>query len=522
MVLKHLADMLGRRFQEQEDSLFASLDAANHWLSSIARLPDMEAHRNVTTLLEQHLQTPVPPSDMRVQVFGLIEQQGSKLQYELIRQYLGQPLDKTGQARYWTRIVNFYQLMAKNYQTLVELDLAQEELPASLPTNVLRALHYHGKLIQWHYIQFILPLPHVWQNLHNLYRIALNQNFAQRSMVLKGSAYATCEAVYARILLLHLMHPFDFQAFQVELAAYWSWKWRDGIRFESRHKAGTRSHFVDLGSGNPPQTLGKSATKGEVICFDISTVLQGLRSYQIKLESEPGNVINLYGLPCLTDRVGVLQRINTHLSAKCHLHHGASHLPVYVQIRCSQSNIIDSLVNPHQCIRVQGRCHTAGHPDEPWFIINIVETHNELKLHLNQLLVVDSGPSTPSILAAVRWIDEKGSQLLTLGMERLGQAPRVVSYRPVSDPTVAPPSLTDQNNNDAIAVAISHPTALVGFHAVQHRWLDVTEPDAIYRVKPLAAQDSNPQWLLFPVIRLSRTRLRQTAGQSPANAGAHH
>ena len=507
MVLKHLADMLGRKFQPQDDSLFANLDAANQWLAGIARMPDLEAHRNVTTLLEQHLQTPVPPSDMRFQVFGLIEQKGSKLQYELIRQYLGNPLDKSGQSRYWTRIVNFYQLMAKNYQALVDLDLAQEELPETLPVNVLRALHYHGKLIQWHYIQFILPLPHVWQNLHRLYRIALDQNFAQQTMVLKGSAYATCEAVYARILLLHLMHPFDFQAIQVELAAYWSWKWRDAIHFESRVATGTRSHFVDLSSGNPPQTYGKPPTRGEVICFDITPALQGLRSYQIKLENDPGKLIKLYGLPCLTDRITVLQRINTHLGAKCHLHHGASHLPVYVQIRCSQTNIIDSLVNPHLCSRVQGRCHTAGHPDEPWFIINIVEAHSELKLQQNQLLVVDTGPSTPTILAAVRWIDEKGEQLLTLGLERLGQSPRVVSYRPVTDPTTDPRTLAQTEDTDALAVALSSPTAMVGFHAVQHRWLDVTESNILYRVKPLAAQDSNPQWLLFPVIRLSRTRL---------------
>ena len=97
---------------------------------------------------------------------------------------------------------------------------------------------------------------------------------------------------------------------------------------------------------------------------------------------------------------------------------------------------------------------------------------------------------------------------MTLGVERLGAHPRLVTFIEVADPA-EPCAFGPDSPDGSIGIALSDPGALIVFSLPPQRHFDLREDSFVYRVRLRGIMEQNPQWMLVPVARLTRTRIAE-------------
>lgn len=539
-MIKTMANLLGQKLRPKQESPLEHLKALHQWLDQLTTIPEYDAHQRVVALLDEFYRQDVNSDLQQVHILGLIEQAGSKLQYGLISRFFSnQQKNKAANAAFLLEITAFYRLLAQIYQHLVKIHVHHNASHSLVPTLVLRALHYHGKLIQWRYLRFELPTAQTWQAVNRLYLIALHHEFANKSMILKGNAYASCEAVYARILLLHLMQPVGLTAHETELAAYWSWKWRDLLHLSSSKNQAT--HVIDLADNQPPRLNIHAAHNSSVLYWSIRDVLEEVITTTSKTSQAP-HTVKLYGVPCTADRRPVLEYLHARLSSRTI---SSTHdLPADVRVGCDTDNNNVPLHN--QALQYfQAQCRITGHPNEAFFQLTITEEMSLCHLNFGHLLLLESAEMTAPVLAVLRWIDKKGRKLTTLGMERLGKAPRQIAFRAVDDvaqpahtqaiplyePQHEPLQETQQEDNRRDGEnkppmrqdiwAVSEPNLILGKNIRLGRYLDImdsafADKAAIYRIRTYVhPTEFDKRWSLVPFSLLTCTPIQtQTTPQS--------
>ncbi len=518
-MIKNMATLLGQKMRPKQESPLESLKALHQWLAQLTSYPEYDAHQRVVSLLDEFHRLNVSHDVQYIHLLGLVEQAGSKLQYGLISRFFSnQQKNKAANSAFLQEITAFYRLLAQIYQHLVKIHAHQNTSHSLLPTLVLRALHYHGKLIQWRYLRFELPTAQVWQAVNRLYLLAQHHEFSGKSMILKGNAYASCEAVYARILLLHLMLPVGLTAHEIELAAYWSWKWRDMLHLSSSKNQAT--HTIDLTGNQPPHLNIRPANKdGSVLYWSVRDVLEEIITTTSKTGSTP-QTIKLYGVPCTADRRPVLEYLHARLSNRTI---SSTHeLPAEVTIGCNAESHEIVPLSQHNLQYFAAQCRITGHPNEAFFQLTVTEEMSLCHINHGHLLLIETSPTTSPILAIVRWIDKKGRRLTTLGMERLGKAPRIITFQPVEDVSQAAHTQAigkSDNTSENVILAVSEPNLLLGKNVRIGRYLDILDEDvaiddnmthekAIYRIRTYVhPTELDKRWNMIPFSRITRTPL---------------
>ena len=507
-MLNDLIQKFNVKNRPAKGSPLANLTATHQWVEQLQQLHEYEAHQQVVLLLGEYNRLTTPFNDQQLHMLGVIEQFGSKLQHGLIAQFLKNQADlKYAGKSLWQEIVAFYWQLAQAYQRLTVTKPHQQKYASALPSMVLRALHYQGKLIQWRYLRYELPTPQTWNALHKLYQYAVLQGFSEQSLVLKGSAYCSCEQAYARILLLHLMRPVGLSPSEVELAAYWAWKWRDTLHFRTDFDADRDTHFVALLDNAPPQSLDSHVgASASVRYWSIADTVQQLKVLQASLAQHDAT-IKLYGVTYTANPNALLKHIHSKLvSSTSHVHNNMTSPSSEVQISCGNKTIVSALANTGSIHRTHATYRAIGHPDEAYYCLDMKANDDGCKTSTNTLLIVYNEQLTKiPALSVVRWIERSSHASITLGMERLGLTPRLVAFHPLSDAIAPSPFLTETASCEFIAIALNQPSTLVSFHAIQRKYLDIRDGDYIYRIRIRAILEQTPHWLRVQFIRLSRS-----------------
>ncbi len=505
-MIKRLTSLLALQPRSKPDSSLSSLEATHSWIAQSHGLPKLDAHHRITDLLEQYIKLNDFSNSQLIHILALIEHAGSKLQYTLIKQFFQNQVSPQATSYVnWPEIVNFYRLLSIAYQQLAWRDANLPKPGAMLPTTVLRALHYQGKLMQWGYLRFEPPTPAMWHTLHTLYRVTLQHGFSENSMVLKGSTFASCKDVYTSILLLHLMHPVGLEARDIELAAYLSWKLRDHINLSEKFDANVHTHCIALNESNPPQSLpGRVHGNGPIFYWSTIQTLIQLRKLLADKENSLSTEIKLYGVPYTADQSDLLQHIMLRLSGKTQLKHDMARLPESVEMLCCASTVVKLLIQPQSGSRIRAKVIPIGHPDETCFQLSITEDVSNCRIAINQMIIIDAPEFTAPLLCVIRWIEQKGVRLITLGMERIGAAPRLTTFHPINDPALPSPAIND-NDDGCVAIIVAEPISMLVFNAIQERYADIREDGLVFRVRLRSPLEQNSQWLLLPFTKLTRT-----------------
>lgn len=507
-MIKNISNLLTRSSKKRQDTPLNNLEATHRWIAQLNGVDEATAHRRVTELLAQFSHGLEFTNPQLIHTLALTEHSGSKLQYSLIKQFfLFQSVTHADTHSIWTEIVSFYRLMFMAYQQLAMANNQTTKPGAALPTLILRALHYQGKLMQWGYMRHELPTPTIWKHLNDLYLVAIQHGFVDSNMVLKGSAFASCKAVYARILLLHLMHPVGIPAQDIELLAYWSWKWREHLLLEEDFNAQLHTHYMAVHEARPPLSILGKRPHGELNqFFSLDNTLLQAQTQLADKDSKHASDIKLYGVPYQADTSTLLKHAIMRLSSKLQLSHHLSTLPGSVEIRCSDTTVVKLLIDPMSGKRIDAKVIAIGHPDEAYFNLSIVEDTSNCRLEINQILIVDAASFAAPMLVVIRWIEKKGERLITLGIERLGSSPHLVTFQSISDPAQSA-HIMDAPHEGFIAISVNEPATLFTFNAVQQRYADMLDGDVMYRIRLRSAVEQNSMWLQIPFTLLSKTKL---------------
>lgn len=484
-----------------------SLSATHKWVEQLQGVHEYEAHQHLVTLLGAFNRAKTPFDIQRLHILAAIEHFGSKLQHGLITQFLKNHADyKYAGKSLWQEIVAFYWQLAQAYHDLTSSVLLQKKPVASvLPTLVLRALHYQGKLIQWRYLRYELPTPQIWHTLHKLYRLAEQHGFATQSMVLKGSAYCSCEQAYARILLLHLMRPVGLAPNEIELAAYWAWKWRESISLSKTFDPSQHTHCVALSDSLPPQPLnGQTVIQDSVRYWSINGVLALMEGIPPDANGH-SRLIKLYGIPFQDSPDALLQHIHSKLASNPKGDTLAFAMPATVNISYGKKNIIEGLHNPRIGAPLSASYQPTGHPSEAYYRLNITSSRFSREIRAHDLLIsYDENMQQVETLAAIRWLEGSAGPAIALGMERLGFAPQLVRLYPVQDAASVSPAPDSTAESGFTGIAESHGSTLVSFEPMQHKYYDMREGNYIYRIRIQNFLEHKPEWLRIQFARLTR------------------
>ncbi|MHB1678361.1 MAG: hypothetical protein ACYCSS_12665 [Sulfuriferula sp.] len=507
-MLNHLLEKFRITGRLSEASPLDSLNATHQWVDALQAMHEYEAHQQVVLMLAKFNQSNPPFNEQRLHILGLIEHYGSKLQHGLITQFLkNQAGLKHADKSFWPEITAFYWQLAQAYQRISLSLLHRQKYASSLPTMVLRALHYQGKLIQWRYLRYELPTPEVWGSLHRLYHLAVEQGFADHDIVLKGSAYCSCQEVYARILLLHLMRPVGLSPNEIELAAYWAWKWRDTVQLSQNLDPDLHTHFVGLQDCSPPQSLGSHSTYStSVYYWSITDTVTKLKDITYDLK-QSATQIKLYGVLYTADKYALIQHIRAKLGSRT-TSAAADIKNMHDQIHVSwgEKVVVAALANPGSRAPVLASHQAIGHPDENYYRLNINLDAMDSGASSNGLLIVYNEHLTEiPALSVIRWIEKSSQSNLTLGMERIGFMPRVVTFHPVTDAAAPSPFACKSTDREFIAIALTQPCTLISFHAVHWKYLDIRDGDYLYRIRIQAILEQNRNWLRVQFTRLTRS-----------------
>lgn len=507
-MLHRLYDKFRLVLRRGETSPLDNLDAAHAWVSSMAALPDYEAHQEVLAMLEKFNRHKRIFDDQRLHILSLIEHAGSKLQQLLIARFLKSQADiNHADNSFWPEITAFYAQLAEAYQHISLSEASLQKLAPSLPIMVLRALHYQGKLIQWRYLRYELPGPEDWEVLHKLYQLSEKRGFAERSLVLKGSAYCTCQSIYTRVLLMHLMRPVGLAPKELELVAYWTWKWRDTIRLNNRLDALAHTHFVIPADNMPPLSVAALPIGGgSAYYWSVSEMLDRLMELSRNLKPA-ADQIKLYGVLYTADKLALIKHICAQLT-RIHAQNmdETSLEPKQIRVSWGEKTVIAELANIVNRNPAAAGCQLIGHPDENHYRLHVPVIGMPSKTATNDLLIsYNQEINQANTLSAIRWVENTNHAALAMGIEKIGTQPRLVTFHVVTDCTL--PSFFSQTDREGkyIAIAVHQPDALISFHAIQERYLDMREGDYIYRIRLQEILEQTRNWIRIQFTLLTRS-----------------
>ena len=485
-----------------------SLTTTHKWVEHLQQLHEYEAHQQVVLLLDTYNRSKVPFDIQRLHILGAIEHAGSKLQHGLITQFLKNHADyKYAGKSLWQEIVAFYWQLAQAYQEMANTILHHQQRDSTaLPTMVLRAIHYLGKLIQWRYFRYELPSAQTWHTLHKLYKLAELHGFAKQSMVLKGSAYCSCEQAYARILLLHLMRPVGLSPSEIELAAYWAWKWREAIVFSKEFDANIHSHCIALSDSLPPQAIN-----GHAVALDSARywAINDVVAQMDRVKSNTGSqtkLIKLYGVPYADSPNVLLQHIHAKLtSTTTPAENSVFDMPATVKVSCGNRSILNAFKDTAPNPQATAYYQATGHPSEAYYRLSMAPDDTTCNVKAHDLLIsFDQSNRHIQTLSAIRWMEQSASSTITLGMERLGCSPQLIKLHAVQDAIAPSPFMLAADQLVFVGIAEKLATTLVSFQHMKHKYYDMQEGDYIYRIRIQFLLEQKPGWLRVQFVRLTR------------------
>lgn len=276
-------------FGKGEDDPLTSLKSATRWAESLPVGDSFKAQQTVLAEIKRFNENLTDQSKNRLSVLMLLDEKAQDLQDTLVQQYLRNPrMSRAVESQLWHGIHSLYWEVARAYHTFV-LDFARSagknQNEAQIPLITLRALRTFGLLLKWRAIRYLQPGEKLWLRLHNLYRVAENENFQQRKqkVYLQDDFESSCESTYLHILMLNLANSGTLYPRQLHLVDRWLCNWHPRLSLEKRLDIDHHSFVVDLSADHGPRRVRNPDTQKPLRFWGTTSLLQELERIQAEL-----------------------------------------------------------------------------------------------------------------------------------------------------------------------------------------------------------------------------------------------
>ena len=208
---------------------FSNANACKQWLKILPLTNATLAHTTLSAQINLLNRAPIPVLE-RLKISELLRDPVVFVQQELAKKYSAKPLPlEAAQHHAWSSVAGLWAAMGSAYQLALQACLeGNPNVVTHIALITHRCLRYLGLQMTEHYRAHREIEPKLWQQAHQLYTLAEQQNYSAQAVKdsLNSQCEATtCSAAYAQILLISLANPYHLTARQLALLERWLDKW---------------------------------------------------------------------------------------------------------------------------------------------------------------------------------------------------------------------------------------------------------------------------------------------------------
>lgn len=213
---------LARKPATTQTSPFSTVKSVRHWLESVPKSSDYDAHHAMVEGLERFNADTRSDVVNRLKVLRVMEETGLPYQARIVDQYLrNQDALKFARQSLWRESQMFWNQMSAAYLHLFKQTIKGDEKAALQPwvaEITLKCLHYIALCIHWEYYRGQHASGLTWRRMHKIYRMAEMSGVALSELDI-GAGPTSCAREYVLALILDLANPPGFKPREIHVIA---------------------------------------------------------------------------------------------------------------------------------------------------------------------------------------------------------------------------------------------------------------------------------------------------------------
>jgi len=243
------------RKKTPEDGVLTNLKTVSRWVQDLPAGDIYSAQEKVVQNLIQFNHSDKGYNKDRLQVLMHLDEQTRDMQASLCLQYLrNSRMSKSIESRLWIAIHAFYWETTRSYHGFLMDFVANpggSKIQTHVPVITARAIRGFADIIKWRYFRYERMDEKLWLRLHNLYRIAEFDNFANTPVVVYRSdgRQHTAAEEYGEALLLSLFGSGNLVPREIEMVDHWLSNWASDIQIDTLYDPDRHGFYIDTSKG---------------------------------------------------------------------------------------------------------------------------------------------------------------------------------------------------------------------------------------------------------------------------------
>lgn len=255
-----------KRGKKTTDDPLSDIKTVSRWMQDLPAGDIYTAQEQVVQSLIQFNHAQMPMSKERLNVLMHLDEHARDMQFSLCSQYLRNPrMSKVIESRLWTAIHAFYWEVTRGYHGFL-MDFVSNpggsRIQNAIPLITARSLRGFADIFKWRYFRYEKIEDKLWTRLHNIYRIAEFDGFANNATKVYSSdpQPSTCAREYVQALLLSPLGSGSLTPRQIDMVDQWLVNWNDMLSLDKHMDPNRHAFYVDLARGTGLRRLRKEVS----------------------------------------------------------------------------------------------------------------------------------------------------------------------------------------------------------------------------------------------------------------------
>lgn len=269
---------------------FESLKMAEGWCKRIAEEDPATCRNRVQALLAESLEGQRPLTADSLQALLHIDAFVQDAYSAICYQYISNPrMPKELEQKLWREITDFARDMAEAYRRyvqMVESDALRVQLQPYMAMVLVRALRYVALQAKWHYFRFEKAPARLWQQAHQLYRLAEIDGIDSDPLLAypRDKEVTSCADEYIQLLMLSMISANNLSIIQLQYIDEWLDKWSKLIQLSRKYQEEQHHFCVSLQDAYPPARVSSDTIGDFYRYWGVAELLAGVQDILSRIE----------------------------------------------------------------------------------------------------------------------------------------------------------------------------------------------------------------------------------------------
>ncbi|MFA5082475.1 MAG: hypothetical protein WC474_08035 [Hydrogenophilaceae bacterium] len=278
-------------FTKKSDAngVLTNLKTVSRWLEGLPAGDIYSAQEKVVQNLIQFNHSNLGYGKDRLQVLMRLDEETREMQESLCQQYLRNPrMSKSIESRLWNAIHAFYWEITRSYHSFLMDFIANpggSKIQTYIPQIAARGIRGFASIIKWRYFRYEIMDEKLWLRMHNIYRVAEFDNFANSPVpVYRGDSRPHSPAEeYGQALLLSPFGSGNLVPRDIEMVDRWLDNWSSHIRIDTLYSPKHHTFYVDTGKGQGAKRCSEQMAEPNLRFISTHSLLSRIKEVRAAL-----------------------------------------------------------------------------------------------------------------------------------------------------------------------------------------------------------------------------------------------